>query len=102
MENIANEEYTPEIVSIVDEEGKEHVFEELDRIETDSGKYIALLPLPENPDEEDDEADEMIILRVSEINGDTYLEPIEDDAEFDEVGKAFEERLSELFDIEGQ
>mgnify|MGYP003318125330 CR=1 FL=1 len=26
------EEYTPDIVSIVDEEGKEHIFEELDRI----------------------------------------------------------------------
>ena len=45
-----NEEYTPDIVSIVDEDGKEHIFEELDRIETDSGRYVALLPLPESPD----------------------------------------------------
>ena len=45
-----NEEYTPDIVSIVDEDGKEHIFEELDRIETDDGRYVALLPLPESPD----------------------------------------------------
>ena len=37
-----NEEYTPDIVSIVDEDGKEHIFEELDRIETDGGRYVAL------------------------------------------------------------
>ena len=27
-------DYNPDIVSVVDEEGKEHIFEELDRIET--------------------------------------------------------------------
>ena len=32
------EEYTPDIVSIVDEEGKEHIFEELDRSEYDDGE----------------------------------------------------------------
>ena len=33
------------IVTVVDEEGVEHTFEELDRIETDDGRYIALLPV---------------------------------------------------------
>ena len=95
-----NEEYTPDIVSIVDEEGKEHVFEELDRIETDSGKYIALLPIPETPDKITDEDNALIILRVEEENGETYLCPIEDDEEFNEVGTAFEERLADMFDFE--
>ncbi len=94
------EEYTPEIVSIVDEEGKEHVFEELDRIETDSGKYVALLPLPENPDKITEEDNELIILKVEESLGEIYLCPIEDDAEFEEVGTIFEERLAEMFDFE--
>lgn len=95
-----SEEYTPDIVSIVDEEGKEHVFEELDRIETDKGKYVALLPLPENPDKITEEENELIILKVEEEKGETYLCPIEDDDEFEEVGQAFEERLAELFDID--
>lgn len=94
------EEYTPDIVSIVDEEGKEHIFEELDRIETDSGKYVALLPLPENPDKITEEDNELIILKVQEDKGETYLCPIEDDEEFNEVGTAFEERLAEMFDFE--
>ena len=37
-----NEEYGNDIVSVVDEDGVEHVFEELDRIETDKGRYVAL------------------------------------------------------------
>jgi uncharacterized protein YrzB (UPF0473 family) len=94
------EEYTPDIVSIVDEEGKEHVFEELDRIETDNGKYVALLPLPENPNAITEGDDELIILKVEDTNGEIYLSPIEDDNEFNEVGQIFEERLAEMFDFE--
>ena len=70
-----NEEYTPDIVSIVDEDGKEHIFEELDRIETDDGRYVALLPLPESPDKITEGDDELIILKVEEENGETYLCP---------------------------
>ena len=74
--------------------------EELDRIETDTGRYVALLPLPETPDQITEEDSELIILKVQEEKGDTYLCPIEDDEEFEEIGAAFEERLAELFDIE--
>lgn len=94
------EEYTPDIVSVIDEDGKEHIFEELDRIETDSGKYVALLPLPENPDNLTEEDDELIILKVEEDKGEIYLSPIEDDNEFNEIGQIFEERLAEMFDFD--
>lgn len=97
---MSNEEYTPDIVSIVDEDGKEHTFEELDRIETDNGKYVALLPLPESPDKITEQDNELIILKVMDEDGEVYLCPIEDDEEFNEVGQAFEERLSEMFDFE--
>ncbi len=93
------EEYTPDIVSIIDEEGKEHVFEELDRIETDSGKYVALLPLPESKEQITEEDNELIILKVEEESGETYLCPIEDDEEFQEIGSAFEERLADMFEF---
>ena len=97
MEN----EYNPDIVSVVDEEGKEHVFEELDRIETDDGRYVALLPMYDDPQEMLDDSGELIILKVEEDDdGDTYLCPIEDEDEWNEVGQAFEERLSDMFDIE--
>lgn len=94
-----SEEFNPDLVSVIDENGVEHVFEELDRIETDTAKYVALLPVYDEAEEILDDDGELIILKVFEEDGETYLEPIEDDNEFNEIGKIFEERLSELFDF---
>ena len=99
---MSDNNYEPDIVSIIDEDGKEHVFEELDRIETDNGRYVALLPIPENPDALTEEDSSLIILKVEEEKGEIYLTPIEDDDEFNEVGNIFEDRLSEMFDIESE
>ena len=95
-----SEEFNPDLVSVIDENGVEHVFEELDRIETDSAKYVALLPVYDEAEEILDDDGVLIILKVCEEDGETYLEPIEDDNEFNEVGKIFEERLSELFEFD--
>ena len=94
-----SEEFNPDLVSVIDENGVEHVFEELDRIETDTAKYVALLPVYDEAEEILDDDGELIILKVCEEDGETYLEPIEDDNEFIEFGKIFQERLSELFDF---
>ena len=94
------EDFANEIITIVDEEGNEHSFEELDRVETESGKYIALIPVYDETDEDNDEEDELIILKVSEEDDETILEPITDEKEFDEIAEIFEERLAEMFDFE--
>ena len=94
-----DENYNPDIVSVVDEDGVEHTFEELDRIETDDARYVALLPVYDEAEDILDDDGELIILKVNEENGETYLEPIEDEDEFNEIGRIFEERLSDLFDI---
>lgn len=94
-----DKEYNPDIITIVDENGKEHTFEELDRIESDKGRYVALIPVYDNPDEIIDDSGELIILKVSEENGETFLAPIEDEEEFDEIGKIFQERLEDIFEI---
>lgn len=98
-ENTMDENYNPDIVSVVDEDGVEHIFEELDRIETDDARYVALLPVYDEAEEILEDDGELIILKVSEEDGETYLEPIEDEDEFNEIGSIFEERLSDLFDI---
>ncbi len=96
-----NEEYNPDIVSVVDEDGKEHMFEELDRIETDDARYVALLPLYDESEKMLEDNGELIILKVEEdATGDTYLCPIDDEEEFSEIGQIFEERLSEMFDFD--
>lgn len=96
------DEYNPDIVSVVDEEGKEHIFEELDRIETDDGRYVALLPLYDDKKQILEDDGELIILRVIEEKGEIYLEPIEDEDEFEEIGQIFEERLSDIFEFEDE
>ncbi len=95
------EKFGNNIVSVVDEEGVEHNFEELDRIETDDGRYIALIPIYDEAEEILDGDGELIILSVVEDeDGETYLEPIEDEALFNEIGEIFEERLADYFEFD--
>ena len=97
------ENYDPDIVTVVDEEGEEHQFEVLDRIETDDEKrYIAMIPVFEGGEDVLDDSGELIILRVKEENGESYLDPIEDEDEFDEIGKIFEDRLSDMFEFDDE
>ncbi len=97
------DEYGPDIVSVVDEDGVEHTFEELDRIELDEGKFIALLPVYDDAEDILDDDGELIILSVNEDkDGEIYLEPIEDDALFDKVGNIFEERLADYFEFDDE
>ena len=98
---IADENYNPDIVSVVDEDGVSHTFEELDGIETDEGRFIALLPIYDDAQEILDDDGELIILQVNEDeDGEIYLEPIEDEELFNKIGKIFEERLEDLFEFD--
>ena len=57
-----NEEYNEtNIISVIDEDGVEHTFEELDRIELDGDEYIALLPQYDKEEEILDSDGELII-----------------------------------------
>ena len=98
---VAGEDFNPDIVSVVDEEGVTHTFEELDIIETDEGRFIALLPVFDDATEIIDDDGELIILSVNEDeDGEIYLEPIEDEKLFNKIGKIFEERLEDLFEFD--
>ncbi len=100
FENANDESYEPIIVSVVDEDGEEHIFEELDTIELDDKEYVALLPVYD--DDIVDENGELIILMRNYSGDDIYLEPIEDENEFMKIGKMFEERLSDIFDFDDE
>lgn len=98
-----NEElnFDMDIVTVIDDDGQEHIFEELDRIETDNGnKYVALIPVYDDETEILDDDGDVLILKVTEENGETYLEQIEDDKEFNEIGNIFEDRLIEKYEAE--
>ena len=95
-----SEEYGADLITVIDEDGHEHEFEVLDAIETDDGRYVALLPVAQDPEELIDSDGELVILAVEEEDGEETLVPIESDEEFDAIAAIFEDRLSELYEIE--
>lgn len=95
-----SEEYGPDVVTVLDEDGNQHQFELVDAIETDSGRYVAMIPYYENPQDAINDDGELVILAVVEENGEDILVPIEDDEEFDAIADIFEDRLSEMYEID--
>ena len=90
-----------DIVSVVDDDGKEHLFEEIDRIELDDDRrYVALVPIYEDEADLLEDDGDVLILKVIEEKGETYLVQIDDDAEFNEVGNIIEDRLIEKYEKE--
>ena len=98
-----NEEFGNDIVSVTDEEGVEHFFEELDRIETDDGnRYVALIPIYDEEEEILDSDGDVLILKVIEEDGESYLVQIEDEKEFNEIGNIIGDRLIEKYEKEAE
>lgn len=94
-----SEEYGNSLVSVLDDEGNEHQFELLDAIETDDGRYVALLPVYTEAELALEDDGELVILEVVNDEGDDLLVPIEDDEVFANIAEIFEERLEEYYEI---
>ena len=94
-----SEEYNPDIVTLSDDEGKEYTFEVLDAIECDLGRYLALLPVFEDPQKLLEDSGELVIVKVEEENGEEFFSEIEDDDEYDTIADAFVDRLADMFEI---
>lgn len=94
-------EFTPDLYTLVDEEGVEQTFEMLDALETEDGqRYFALVPYAEDPEAALESSDELVILK-SEMEGDEeILISIDDDAEFEKIGQIFLKRIEERFEDE--
>lgn len=93
------EEYGPDILTLVDENGTEHEFEVVDNLVTDDNEYFALIPT-ETADNIDSDDGQLVILKVVEENGEEFLDEIEDDEEFEEISGIFMDRLEEYYDFD--
>ena len=102
MDEIKNkDEYDPDIVTLSDDYGKEYTFEVLDAIETDTGRYLAMLPIYDDPKDQLNDSGELVIVKVGEEeDGDEYYYEIEDDDEYETIADAFVERLEDFFEID--
>ena len=90
-----NEDYTPDLISLVDEDGQEHQFEILDMIETDEGSFYALYPTFEDPQEQL-ETDTYYIFQVVEEDGEEQLVEVDDEELADRLAEVFEKHFDEM------
>lgn len=90
--------YTPELYTLVDEDGKEQEFEMLDAMEHDGQKYYALIPYHENPEDTLEDDGELVILKSEFDNDEEILATIDDDAEFEKIGEIFLQRIQSMFE----
>lgn len=88
------EEYGMNIVTLVDDDGNQFEFEVLDAIETDDGRYVAVLPLPEKGSESDGQ---YFILEVVAGDGQDELQEVEDKELLDTLADIFEGRFEDLY-----
>lgn len=93
-------EFTPDLYTLVDEDGVEQTFELLDAMEIDDQRYFALVPYAENPEDALEGSDELVILKAEMDGDEELLASIEDDDEFERIGQMFLQRIEEMFEDE--
>lgn len=93
-------DYNPDIITLSDDDGKEYTFEVLDAVETDESRYLALLPVYDDPKKMLDDSGELVIVKVTEEDGEEFFCEIEDDDEYETIADAFVDRLENFFEIE--
>ena len=91
--------YEADLISLLDEDGNEFNFEIIDAIESDEGRYLAMLPIFDDPKKMLEDSGELVIVKVGEEDGEEYYYEIEDDDEYDFIADAFIERLEDFFEI---
>ena len=92
------EENQPDLMTLEDEDGNEITFEVIDALDYKGVHYLAAVEYAET--EEEAENAQLVILSVGEDDEGEYLDVVDDDELLLELGKLFEERLSDEYDIE--
>ena len=87
------------IITLNDENGEEVKFEFLDLVELDSEEYVVLLPL--NESEEDEDAGEVVILKVEDTDSEdeeSYVS-VDDEETLEKVFEMFKEKFKDEFNF---
>lgn len=88
------EQYEPEIIVLEDDLGNEQEFEFIDVVEYDGEEYILLI-------ENDDEAEDVVILKIESVDDETetYV-GIDDEELLNNVFEVFKAKYPEEFEVE--
>ena len=91
------EEYSADLITLVDEDGENHEFQILDAIETDDGRFVALLPNFEQEGINPEEDGTYFIFEVIVEDGEEELVEINDEQLLDGLAEIFESRFDEMY-----
>lgn len=92
-----NESMPNQIIETYDEEGKIHKFKLLEIIDVEEKEYGIFEYLDNKADSDDDDSEEdLMVMRMTEIKGETYFEIIDDEEEFELVSEYIETFRDEL------
>lgn len=90
-------EFESNVLTFQDEDGNDVELEIIDAFEISETQYVALVPV-EEPAEEQEE--EVFIMRIEEDeNGEDILIQVTDDEELETAFETFKERMADEFDI---
>ena len=92
--------FVENIITLIDEEGKETNFDILDSLEYEGRLFHALFPLSKIPDDWETYDDKYMVYYIFESKAfdsgnESYFEELEDGKLHDELAEIFEERFNE-------
>ena len=96
-EKTMSNEYSPDLITLVDEDNVEHNFEILDTIEFQGKEYYALYPVFDNPDDMVADSGEYYIMEAITEDDELELAEVEDDDLIDKLSAIFEANFTEKF-----
>ncbi len=94
-----------DILILVDEEGNEHDFALIDRIEVNNNDYAILVPVIYTDEGEGDEVmlgEDAYIFRVEELDEEDSLVEVDDEDEWNKVASAWNEKSGNLSDSDNE
>mgnify|MGYP002624996974 CR=1 FL=1 len=85
------------LLTLEDDDGRLHEFEQINELEWDEGRFVALIPTLENPADAASGMQSYIILQVVDDDGEEAYEHVEDDALLRRLSEEFEDRFNEYY-----
>lgn len=89
--------YSPDLITLLDENGREHDFEILDIIEQDSRRFYALMPVFQNGVDMLNDSGQYTILEAFDTDSGEELAELEDDELRRSLSRLFEDRFDSMF-----
>jgi uncharacterized protein YrzB (UPF0473 family) len=87
-------EFTPDLYTLIDEDGEEVKFELIDMMDYEGNRYYAMTPYIEEEIESLEGDAEIIILRSDMDGEEEILVTLDDDDLYDRIGNLFLERIN--------